>query len=132
MVDAADERDAVADARDAELDEREREVEEILLAAEERDEDAEVRDCAAYKRDMAADLAAYGGNVDDHDAYEARSLSATDRRHSRGDRVASKLDRHLLSDRSPNWAERQAETFGPVREVAAREGSSVAPPPDHV
>jgi hypothetical protein len=82
-------------------------IEEILTAAELRDEQADVRDSEAYRRDMAANLDAFVRRVDDDEAYQARSQAAKDRAHARADRVASKLDRHLLTGLSPNADERE-------------------------
>ena len=92
-----------------------RRIEEILNAAELRDKQADVRDSEAYRRDMAANLDAFVRRVDDDEAYQARSQAAKDRAHARADRVASKLDRHLLTGLSPNAYEREeaATTDGP-------------------
>lgn len=67
-----------------------------------------MRDSEAYRRDMAANLDAFVRRVDDDDeAYQARSRAAKGRAHARADRVASKLDRHLLTGLSPNADERE-------------------------
>jgi hypothetical protein len=102
------ERHGAGDAeRDQTTDERDR-VEEILRAAEQRDDQADARDSEAYRRDMATNLEAFVHRVDDDEAYQARSLAAKDRARARADRVASKLDRHLLTGLSPNADEREA------------------------
>jgi hypothetical protein len=93
--------------RGAGTTESDRRIEEILTAAELRDDQADMRDSEAYRQDMAANLDAFVRRVDDDEAYRARARAAKDRAHSRADRVASKLDRHLLTGLSPNAEERE-------------------------
>jgi hypothetical protein len=110
----ADDHDAIADEGDSvsyaldTLSDSARRVEDILLAAEIRDRQADARDSEAHRRDMAANLDAFIHRVDDESAYQARTLAAKDRARARADRVASKLDRHLLTGLSPNADERAA------------------------
>ena len=104
---AADEGAGTTGARAAGTTESERRIEEILAAAELRDKQADVRDSEAYRRDMAANLDAFVRRIDDDDAYRARSQAAKDRAHSRADRIASNLDRYLLTGLSPNADERR-------------------------
>jgi hypothetical protein len=128
----ADEGAGTTSARAAGATEAERRIEEILSAAELRDKQADVRDSEAYRRDMAANLDAFVRSIDDDDAYRARSRAAKDRAQARADRVASKLDRHLLTGLSPNADERreaasstgQDATKGDTGDDGEGEGSS--------
>jgi hypothetical protein len=113
---AADRRDSVADARDVLADdrdqlsqEREIDIETIFAAADLRDAQADARDFAAEQRDMAANLDAFVRNVDDADAFDARESARRDRLRSKADRVASELDRYLLTDVGPSQQEREAK-----------------------
>jgi hypothetical protein len=94
---AADARDVEADAKDAAETDKEVETDAVLAATDERDERADDRDFAANRRDMAANLKAFLDNVDDIDAFNART-SAAHETTLQDDRAASKKGPQLLSN----------------------------------
>jgi hypothetical protein len=106
--DIAAKRDARADERDRVSDHRELKVDAILAAASIRDERANLRDLDADQRDQADLLYAIVHDADDTRASQARSQASTDRMHSKGDRIASEIDRTLLADVGRSSDEREA------------------------
>ena len=105
-------RDGLGDDRQDGASGRERDidVETIFAAADLRDVQADARDFAADQRDMAANLDAFVRDIDDAEAFDARECARRDRLRSKADRVASELDRYLLTDAGPQGTEHNSAT----------------------
>lgn len=90
----AEQRDDAVDAREARTHSREgaRAVQDVLADADQRDDEADARDNSANRREPAAGIDDLLNPEEDTRVRDAQETSAEDRKNSRDDRLASKVD----------------------------------------